>query len=125
MVVLLYVLCNLYGCVYLVLHHYIFHHSTIVIRPSRMAFALGTFSVLLMAYNSPFTSWISNSTFRTDSNAGILGILYNILNPAFSALRCLAIIHYWIGKNGSFSWSDLTAMVPGLNGDVEGSRMEL
>ena len=116
-----YLLCVTCMGVFVLYHlHFPLTLSTIVIRPSRMAIALGCLSVLLMAYMDPYTSWLSRTSFDTGSNAGIIGVVFNVLNPSYAALRCLGLIYYWIGKKGFCSWSDFLALVPGWNVEVEG-----
>lgn len=87
-----------------------------------MAIVLGCLSALLTAYMDPYASWLSSHRFDTSSSAGILGFVYNVLNPSYAALRCLGLISYWIGKKGFCSWSDFYTPVAGRNGPAEGLR---
>ena len=116
-----YLLCVTCMGVFVLYHfHWSLTLSTIVIRPSRMAIVLGCFSILLIAYMDPYASWLSRNRFDIESNAGIIGFIYNVLNPSYAALRCLSLIYYWIGNKGFCSWSDFMSSVPGWNIEVEG-----
>lgn len=85
-----------------------------------MAIALGIGCVFLFGYNGPYEEWLETNYFGIKSQMGALFSLYYQINPSFAAMRSLAIILYWINQNGSFTWSDISSVVPIFAGTVEG-----
>ena len=87
--------------------------STIVIRPSRMAIALGLMLFYLVLGLVLYTGWIHYMEIPDCSEDGLIIKIFYEVNPCYSVFRSFAIIYYFIQQKGSFTWSDIATKVPG------------
>ena len=86
--------------------------STIVIRPSRMAIALGLMLFYLVLGLVLYTGWIHDMEIPDCSEYGLIIKIFYEVNPCYSVFRSFAIIYYFIQQKGSFTCSDIDTKVP-------------
>ena len=87
--------------------------STIVIRPSRMAIALGLMLFYLVLGLVLYSDWIHDMEIPDCSKDGLIIKIFYEVNPCYSVFRSFAMIYCFIQQKGSFTWSDIATKVPG------------
>lgn len=87
--------------------------STIVIRPSRMAIALGLMLFYLVLGLVSYMDWIRDMRIPDCSEDALIIKIFYEFNPCYSVFRSFAVIYYFIQQQGSFTWSDISTKVVG------------
>ena len=87
-------------------------YSTIVVKPSRIAIVIGCLLFVMAMNFSSYLEWIDEGNFPTYEEDGFFIQAFHMIDPSFGAFRTLAIVYYFIQKDGEFTWANVMDTVP-------------